>query len=140
MQYYICFRSIIQLFSMYISYDVIITISLIPICHHAKLLPYYWLYSLCRTLDPVVCLFSKWKFVPLIALQLFHPWNISSLKITISVQVPIIPSFFSLLYMTFARKLGRLHAQQLSVRSCWDYFILQLPESLPDHWDLSAQS
>ena len=46
-------------------------VRLVPICHHTKLLQYYWLYSLCCTSLRIIYLCCNWKFVPLNPLHLF---------------------------------------------------------------------
>ena len=52
---------------------MIITISLVTMCHQTKLLQYYWLYSLYCVLPPHD-LFYNWKFVAFNPLHLFHPF------------------------------------------------------------------
>ena len=75
-QYFTSFRCTTQWFNIYMHCELIITISLVTICHHTKLRHNYWLYSLCCTLH--LCdLFYKWECVPLNLLHLFfqspHP-------------------------------------------------------------------
>ena len=51
-EYYIGFRCTTQWFDNDIHHEMLITISVVTICHHTKLLQYHWLYSLCYILYP----------------------------------------------------------------------------------------
>lgn len=46
-----------------IYYKMLVTISIVTICYHAKVLQYYLLYSLCCAFHPCD-LFNNWNFVP----------------------------------------------------------------------------
>ena len=54
-------------------YITITTVILITICHHTKLLQYYWPYSLCWNYISETYLFYNRKFLPLNFLHSFHP-------------------------------------------------------------------
>lgn len=56
MQYYISFMLTTHWLDIYITYDVIILESLVPIWHHTCLLQYYWLHSLSGSLRPLTVL------------------------------------------------------------------------------------
>lgn len=45
----LCFRCMTQWFDINIHYNMVITVSLVTICQHAKLWRYDWQYSLCYT-------------------------------------------------------------------------------------------
>ena len=72
LQHYISFRYTTYWFNIFVHYKMNPTISLLTICHHTKLLQYYWLYSLCYTLH-LWDLFYNWEFVLLNPLHLFCP-------------------------------------------------------------------
>ena len=70
-------------------------ISLVTICHHTKLLQYYWLSSTCCTLHPCD-LFYNWKVVPLNLPHLFNPFLLS-----LSLWQPHLLSVFMRLLLFF---------------------------------------
>ena len=69
---YISFRCTIQRFRIFIHYDISALLSLITMCHHTKLLQYYWLYSLVMHYAPVTYLGYDWDSGPLNPLHQFH--------------------------------------------------------------------
>ena len=51
--------------SIFYTFQMMTTESLVTICHHTKILHNYWLYSHTVHFIPVTHLFCNWKFVPL---------------------------------------------------------------------------
>ena len=82
-------------------FKMITRISLVTICHHAKILHNYWLYSHPITFITVTDLFCNWKFVPL---NLLHPF-ISFLPIPspLCLLVICMSSLEKCLFRSFAR-------------------------------------
>lgn len=71
MQYPISFRYASWWLNIYIHYERITTISLVTVCHHKKLLKYYWLYPYAAYYIHMIYLFYNWKEIPVSPLTYF---------------------------------------------------------------------
>ena len=95
--YYISFRCTAYWLDIYITYEVMPAISLVPTWHHTYSSQYDWLYSLCCTLHPL-WLFRNHQFL-LLNLFPFFTQPLSSHPIWQTSVYPLYHEFVSILFV-----------------------------------------